>query len=472
MKNYISLLILPLVFLVSACDDKADPFRNQSENVQQAEIEPTEDPALPGISPNAIDITLLRDLDALYFEEGVEYAYEVNVRLYLPNVDFDAELVGAPDGMTLELKSTFNTEVVTSPVTPDPNAPVDPNAPPEDDSEVEETPASVANQKIYVIRWKPGFEAIPDATIPSITRFLSFKVNIGEDKQRTREFRYTVSQGTAKFQITNFTIDPDLREGEKRGKARVYVNYPGFQIGSRNPLVYFDNVGAAPPVACRNLPLAFVLDSTRYINAANDPNFESLEYTFTVDLTRFDITTNSLSCNLNVFVVNMGNQSDPYPTSVTVLNTITDPVTNWADNINLEFEQEKDTAFYFQVAGVQNEGVLDVNFVRPCSQVFNGQGDCRCRRNTALNDRHRMECLIEVNHGKTFNSRTYTIEFEAQMSNGNFTSRKVTFRRTIKFSPKGFSFFDVDGVQDGAAETEAAPVTAPSNEQFRSRGPQ
>ncbi len=445
MKKYLTLWILPLILVVlAACDEKADPFRNQSENVQLAGPKPDEEAPLPGISPNAMDITLLRDLDALYFEEGVEYAYEVNVRLYLPNIDFDTELVGAPHGMTLELKSEFNTEVVTSPVASvDPNAPAVPKDPSIEEPEVETPPASVANQKIYVIRWKPGFDAIPDITIPSITRFLTFKVNIGEDKQRTKEFKYSVSQGSAKFKISSFVIDPDLREGERRAKAKVYVPYPEFQSTSQIPLVYFDTVGAAPLASCRNIPTSFVLDSTKYISLASDPNYQSIEYTFTVDLTRINIITNSMSCNLNIFVINLGSLSDPYPTSVTILNTISDPVTNWADNINLEFEQDKEAAFYFQVSGVQNEGVLDVTFVRPCIQVFNGQGDCRFKKTNT--DRHKIEFLIEVNHRKAAGPITYAVEFDAQMSNGNFTSRKVRFRRTITFSPKNnFTFFDAE----------------------------
>jgi hypothetical protein len=449
MKNLLFILILPLVFFLNGCADNADPFRNKSDNVKQSGVKPAEEPPIPGISENAISITLLRDLDALYFEEGVEYSYEVNVRLYLPNIDFNAELVGAPEGMILELKSEFNTEVVTSPVNPG-TSPVDPATPPADTT-APKPPASVANQKIYVIKWKPTFDAIPDVSISSITRFLMFKVNIGDDKQRTKEFRYSVSQATTKLKVSGFSVDPDLREGEKRGKAKVYVSYPGLQSSTKFPQVIIDTASSSTSNGCLNLPRSFVLDSAKYISDPKSPNFESIEYSYTVDLTRFDITGNSVNCNLNVSVINLGNLSDPYPVTVTVLNTIADPLTNWAENIELEFEQEKETQFYFQVYGVQNEGVLDVTFPKSCSQIFNGQGDCKCRKYSAFTDRHKIECLVEVNHKKTFGTQSYVIEFVAQMSNGSFTSRKIPFKRVIKFSPKGFSFFDV---QDKEATTE------------------
>lgn len=462
MKKYILLLILPIVFLATGCDDKADPFRNKSEYVKDAEVKPTAEDPIPGISPNAMDITLVRDLDTLYFEEGVEYSYEVNVRLYLPDIDFNAELVGAPEGMVLELKSEFNTEVVTSPVNP--VDPVDPTvpAPPAAEGETEEeppAPPSVANQKVYVIKWKPSFEAIPDPMIPSITRFLTFKVNIGEDKVRTREFRYSVSQATTKLKVTGFTVDPDLREGEKRGKAKVYVHYPSMQSTTKFPQVYFDLVGTTFQNACNHMPRAMVLDSgvnaVRYISDVNDPNYESIEYNYTLDLTRIDVTSNSITCNLNIYVTNLGNLSDPFPVSLTVLNTVADPKTDWADNIIKEFEQEKETAFTFEVYGVPNEGTIDMRFTKQCADVFNRQGNCKCRKYTSLSDRHRMTCLVEVNHKKTISAQTYVLEFEAWVSNGTMKSQVVKFRRSLKFHPKGFSFFDVDGTGGGEFKDES-----------------
>lgn len=432
--------------ILTACADKSDPFRNKSDSVKNATVKPSSEDPIPGIDEDAMSITLLRDIDALYFEEGVEYSYEVNIRLYLPDLDFKAELVNAPAGMVLELKSEFNSEVVTSPVDPnappvDPNATADPNAPKVKDPK--DKPASVANQKIYVIKWKAGFDVIPDDSIQSITRFVTIKVNVGTDKQRSKDFKYVVSQATKRLKITGFDVDKDLREGEKRGKAHVYVNYPGLQT-TKFPSVYFEPANKASNV-CQSLPPMLSLDSTKYINDPKDPNFESIEYTYTVDLTRFNITANSQTCPMNVYVINAGNPSDPYPVSLTIMNTIADPQTNWAEDLELEFEQEKDIAFYFQVYGQPGEGNMQVRFVKPCSQIFNGQGDCKCRSNT-FGDKHRVECLVEANHKKTFNSQTYTIEYEGMMSNGSFTSRKVVFKRRIKFSPKGWSFFDVNGV--------------------------
>lgn len=472
MKNFILLLILPIVFLAAGCDDKADPFRNKSEFIKDAEVEPTAEDPIPGISPYAMDITLVRDLDTLYFEEGVEYSYEVNVRLYLPNIDFNAELVGAPDGMELELKSEFNTEVVTSPVNPtspvDPTAPVPVPVPPVDGEEVPPAPApSVANQKIYVIKWKPQLDAIPDPSIPSITRFLSFKVNIGDDKQRTKEFRYSVSQATTKLKVSGFTVDPDLREGEKRGKAKVYVKYPGLQSTTRFPQVYFDLAGSTTTASgCSNIPRAMVLDSgtngVRYINDPNDPNFESIEYNYTVDLTRVDVTSNSLVCNLNIYVTNLGNLSDPYPVSLTILNTIADPRTDWAENQVKEFEQEKDTAFFFEVYGAPNEGVIDMRFTKPCRDILNNQGDCKCRKYSAYSDRHRMTCMVEATHRKNISAQTYPIEFEAWVTNGTLTSRVVKFRRTITFKPKGFVFFDAEGGEPAEQKSDDTTQTPPA----------
>ncbi len=458
MKQFFLVLFFPIIFTLAGCDDKADPFRNKSDAVRDAEVKPTADDPIPGISPNAMDITLVRDLDSLYFEEGVEYAYEVNVRLYLPNIDFEAELVGAPEGMTLELKSEFNGEVVTSPVDTDADITdaadeVTGDVANENDAE----PASVANQKIYIIRWKPGFDTIPDVTIPSITRFLTFKVNVGADKVRTKSFRYNVNQATTKLKIAGFEIDPDLREGEKRGLAKIYVSYPGLLSTSKFPQIFIDTTSNSPVAACTNLPPLFELNSAKYIDDPKDPNFENIEYNYTVNLTKFDITTNSVSCNLNLFVVNLGNVSDPYPVNVVVLNTITDPETTWGENINLTFEQEKETAFYFQVYGVKNEGSIKVDFPTPCSQIFKRQGDCKCRTFKGYNYRHKVECLVEVNHKKTFSKQSYPIVFTAQMVNGpSASSKRITFRRTITFSPKGIGFFDVDGATDiNDAETDA-----------------
>ncbi len=443
--KYIYTLLFASLTLLTACDDKADPFRNESDNVKNAEVKPTAEEPTPGIDENAMSITLIRDLDSLYFEEGTEYSYEVNVRLYLPNLDFDAELVGAPEGMTLELRSEFNTEVVTAPT--DPNAtPVDPNAPPVVVNTDVIPPASVANQKIYVIKWNPTFNAIPDSSIPSITRFVSIKVNVGKDKQRSKEFRYTLTQATEKLRVTSFTVTPDLREGEKRGTARVYVKYPGLQTNNYPP-IYFENSSNSSSTfaACANLPRSFTDMRVTYINNPNDPNYENIEYIYNMDLTRFDISTmsNSVVCSLNVYVDNLGNLSNPLATSVTVLNSITDPKTDWAENVELQFEQETATAFYFSVFGVMNEGTMSLNFVTPCKKLFDNQGDCKCRTNTASNLRHRIDCLVEVTHKKTFSPQNYTLEFEAQMSNGPLSSRKVNFKRRVKFG-SGLSFFGME----------------------------
>lgn len=468
--KYIYTLLFAALTVLTACEENADPFRNQSENVRDAEVKPTAEEPTPGIDEGAMSITLLRDLDSLYFEEGTEYSYEVNVRLYLPDLDFKAELVGAPEGMTLELQSEFNTEVVTAP-----SSTVDDVA-----TETDEVtppvapPASVANQKIYVIKWKPEFTAIPDASIPSITRFVSVRVNIGKkgvdeekwDKQRTKEFRYTLTQAVEKLRVTSFTVAQDLREGEKRGTAKVYVKYPGLQT-NRFPPIYFENTAnsTATFAACANLPRAFVDQRAVYITNPNDPNYESIEYSFNMDLTRFDIATNSnsVSCTLNIYVDNLGALSNPYPTTVTVLNTITDPRTTWAENVEVEFGQEVNVQYQFQVFGVQNEGVISLTFAKPCSQVFGSDatGDCKCRTNTTTVNRHIIECMIEANHRKTFSSKTYVIEFDAQVTNGPLSSRKVNFKRRIKFTG-GFSLFNADDgseTVDPTAGSVVPPVT-------------
>lgn len=473
MKNTLILLFAALTFLTS-CDQNADPLRNQSQPVKDAEVKETEVDPPPAIHENAMSITLLRDLDTLFFEEGTEYSYEVNVRLYLPDLDFSAELVGdVPEGMTLELQSEFNTEVVTAPTT----LPLDPNALPttpssnpnptptttpttETDPEVT-PPASVANQKIYVIKWKPGFDAIPDSSLSSITRFVTVQVNIGTNKVRAKEFRYTLIQAVEKLRVSSFSVTPDLREGEKRGQAKLYVKIPGLQT-TRFPTLYFENTSnsSATFAACANLPRSFVNPRTTYITNPNDVNYENIEYIYDVDLTRFEILTNSnsVSCTFNIYVENQGIASNPFPATMSVLNTITDPRTTWGESIEVEFEQEKNAQFQFQVFGQPNEGVITLNFTKPCSQVFGSeaQGDCRCRTNTTTVNRHVIECLVEANHKKTFNSKTYIIEFDAQMSNGPLTSRKVNFKRKIKFVPSGFSFFNI-GNED-ATEPSLAPA--------------
>ncbi len=125
-----------------------------------APIEPVPMDPIPGISPNAVGVYVTGEKNGwLYFEEGVEFRYPVYVRLYLPDLEFDAELVDAPDGMNLVLLAESK---------------------------------KPGSEKIYEIVWEPSFDVIPDTSIPSIVRFFKIRVNVGLDKNISKEIRYTL----------------------------------------------------------------------------------------------------------------------------------------------------------------------------------------------------------------------------------------------------------------------------------------
>lgn len=121
---------------------------------------PTQEPPMPSLPSSVIDIQFVGNRVDLYFEEGVEYSYEVIVSLNLPDMEFDTELIDAPTDMTMELKEedfSFNGAIAST---------------------------------LYVIKWKPSLDAIPDQTIPSIIRFLTLRVNIGSNYIITKDVRY------------------------------------------------------------------------------------------------------------------------------------------------------------------------------------------------------------------------------------------------------------------------------------------
>ena len=258
MRNFLLVVYVLVLLGVLACEDRSNPFQEEHWTVKQAQVKATgnKDP-IPGIDEDAISITSVRNLVSFPFKEGVEYLYKINVRSYLPNVDFEADLVNAPEGMFLEFVNEFGSETTMvdllkeeGPAGGDPGDSVGEEggaSSPGDRSGRGNTVTNVSSsrpsliQKEYAIRWKPSEKTIPDGVVHEITRSIVFRVSVGEDKEISKEFRYTVTQSSGALKITGYSMSPELIERTQNGQLRVYVKYPNDE--SKNfPSVYFEHV--------------------------------------------------------------------------------------------------------------------------------------------------------------------------------------------------------------------------------------
>lgn len=435
MKKITYTFLLVSFALFTGCGDKSNPFRDKSDAIQNAEVEPTAEKPVPGINPNAIQISLERDLSQIFFEVDNEKSYTLIVRNYLKNVDFSTSLEDAPDGMVLKLLNTINNEVITKPI--DPNAVIDPNAPPVEGEAVK------PNRKTYSITWKPTKENIPliqeeDGIYPD---FFKVKVSLEKDKVAFEEIRYVLTQRPSKLAIAGYEGPADIFEDDRK-EIKVYVKYPGF-TGTAYPEVFFKNTSRRVR-GCGNIPNWMILNRVNYIDQPGNPNHEKIEYIYSLDLTGIEVTSTQQNCEFAVFVSNSAGVSAPFPAEILVNNLMTEPDTDWATNEIPVRAQGSNQEFNFKVFGKKNEGEVIVNFTNSCRQVFNNQGDCSCKYRSSFSDRHVMDCKITVNHDKTIFAKTYNLEFQAQMiaKGGVSSSKRITFKRRIKFSPRGLNLAD------------------------------
>ena len=437
MKNFLLIVYVLVLLGIIACEDRSNPFRKEHWTVNQAQVKATEniDP-IPGIDEDAISITSVRNLVSFPFKEGVEYLYKINVRSYLPNVDFEADLVNVPEGMTLELVSEFDSEtLVGSELAGNEEADAGDSV---GEKEVDKAVINVSSsrsslvQKEYAIRWKPSEKTIPDGVVHEITRSIIFRVSVGEDKEISKEFRYTVNQSSGALKITGYSMSPELIERRaKNGLLKVYVKYPNDE--SKNfPSVYFEHVDT-PKTGCDSIPHVFELTGKNFITDRSHYYAESIEYTFKINLTNIDINVPALTCPLNIFVFENGVISEPYETEIKILNMMKRPETNWIDPI--EFKQGELSSFQFQIYGRQNEGDIKVAFDTPCSELMDDGVECVCHAGEGWRS-HIAYCTIRANHKKVIGTREYNLGFRAQIVEGTSKSEETKFKRKVTFFPK------------------------------------
>ena len=463
MKNF--LVIVVLLIGVLSCEDKSNPFRGEHWTVRYAQVKASEiGGPIPGIDEDAISITPTRNLVSFLFKEEVEYTYEVNVRSYLPNIDFEAELVNAPEGMTLELSSEFDSETVGLPIQPGPSHGEkeeerssfededsglgdeghDPNKEGSDSKDSNQETfleSSALSQKVYVVRWRPSSKTIPDVAISEITRSFNFKVNVGKDKEISKEFRYTVAQNLGMLNVTGYNMSPELTEGKSDGEFRLYVKYPNNE-SKKFPSIYFEHI-AAPRKGCENIPQAFEFSEKEYIVDRNHYYFEHVEYSFGINLERVDITQAMLICPINVLISEKGVNSEPYEITMKIFNVIKNPETNW--ELPFSFRQGVYSEVQFQVYGQEGEGSIKVAFEESCDDVTSDEEiECLCRRG-GKDEFHISYCTIRANHRKVIGAREYNISFRAQMVKGTSKSADIKFVRKMIFKPEEDQDLFTDG---------------------------
>ena len=468
MRNFLLVVYVLVLLGMLACEDRSNPFQEEHWTVKQAQVKATENvKPIPGIDEDAISITSVRNLVSFPFKEGVEYSYKINVRSYLPNMDFEADLVNAPEGMLLELVDEFGSETtMVNLLKEEGSAGGDPG-----DSVGEEGGASSSSgdrsggntltnvfssrpsllQKEYAIRWKPSEKTIPDGVVREITRSIVFRVSVGEDKEISKEFRYTVTQSSGTLKITGYSMSPELTERTQSGQIKVYVKYPNDESKSF-PSVYFEHIGS-PAAGCDSIPHIFELMSRNFIADRSHYYAGSVEYIYRVNLTNIDISVPELICPVNVFVFENGVISEPYETEVKIFNIIKRPETNWIDPA--KFKQGESTIFQFQVYGRQNEGDIKMAFDTPCSELMGGGVECACYAGEGWKS-HIAYCTIRASHRKVIGAVEYDLEFRAQIVKETSKSEEIKFERKIIFTPQEDQSLFEDAFKD---KTEKPPAT-------------
>lgn len=442
---------------LSASCGSSDPFKDYGSDIREATVEETTPPVPPGINSNSIILTPSKRI--FLFEEGVESAYELNARVFIPNAEFDLELINPPEGMTIELKSEFNTDVLVSsgPAGTTDADEEDPDADAEDTAPV---PPSMTNQKIFVVKWKPGYDSIPDDSVNSIQRYVSVRFKVDEDIATIWEIPYEVLQSERQLKVVGADVPNEFLEGEKT-KFNVYVEYPNFR-GPKFPALAVltkANSSGVTTDGCSNMQNWIKTTASSVVVDPTSPHNGMLEYTLEANFTKLDITTSRTTCTIEVMVQDARSVSAPYEVAIRVKNIISAPTTTWNSGFVLEFEQGNQSAFFFQIFGLKDEGTVELSFVSPCIAVLSGQGNCNCRQETGVANRHILNCVITANH-KVFDSPVdYTLEMKAKVKNLSEESEQVTFTRKIRFYPPGTKNTS-SGV--GVDEDEAAATVNPS----------
>lgn len=441
-----------------------DPFADYDDSIREATVEETKPPVPPGINSNSILITPSKSL--LLFEEGTEAAYDVEAKVFIPDAEFDMELVNPPPGMTIEFREeTLSDDVLgtTGPVL-DEDATADVDA--EDGDEVaapEEPLPSNLNRKVFVIKWKPSYDTIPDDSIGSILRHISVRLTVDEDIAVIREIPYMVIQSERQLKIVSADVPNEFIEGEKT-QFKVYVEYPNF-IGAKFPTMAVFTKGNSSGVVsdgCANMQNWIKSTAQKIVNDPTSPNNGLIEYTFEANFTKLDITTSRTTCTIEVKVSDTRSVSAPYEIAMRVKNTIKAPKMTWSESMVYEMEQGTQSIIPFFLMGVQDEGTVELSFETPCITLFGGMLDCSCKQEVGVSNRHILNCIIFGNHKVFDRAVDYTLVMKAKVKNLSEESELVTFRRKIRFYPPGSKTNNNIGVgvdeEDGSATTNPAPA--------------
>lgn len=440
------LICLALMGLNFSCGS-SDPFEDYGSDVREATIEEEKPPVPPGINSNSI--LLVPSKRIFLFEEGVEAAYELNARVFIPDTEFELELINPPPGMTLELKTEFNTDIISTPVgngtATDTDATTD-----------EEPPApTMTNQKIYVVKWKPGYDTIPDDSINEIQRHLSVRFKVDDDISTIWEIPYEVIQSERTLKIASASLPDKFLEGEKTS-FKVYVEYPNFK-GPQYPAMMLYSKQGSNYGGCQNMQNWIRNTGASIVDDQSNPNYGLLEYSFEADFTKLEITENSSTCSVEAFVQDVRSTSAPFELKISVKNVMKNPETTWASGLTLELEQGKQTAFFFQVFGKPGEGNVELDFVSPCKAAFSGNGDCTCAREPGSNNSHIMNCVITADHPVWDSDVTYTLEMKAKIKTYSDESQLVTFTRKVRFYPPSEKKSQSTGALTPEEETKSVP---------------
>lgn len=467
------LTLFAMLGLGVSCSFSNDPFEDYDASIREATVEETKPPVPPGINSNSILIKPVKDL--LLFEEGVEAAYDVEAKVFIPDAVFDMELVNPPPGMTLELgtDSTLGGDLgSTGPVLDeetDAQTDVDGTEVSEDGTATPAPLPSNLNRKVYVIKWKPSYDTIPDDSIGSILRHVSVRLNVDDDMAVIREIPYMVIQSERQLKIVSADVPNEFLEGEKT-QFKVYVEYPNF-VGAKFPTMAVFTKGNTSGVVtdgCANLQNWIKTTSQKIINDPTSPNDGMLEYTFEANFTKLDITTSRTTCNIEVKVSDTRSVSAPYEISLRVKNTIKAPRISWSESMVYEMEQGTQSIIPFFLMGVQDEGTVEITFETPCITLFGGMLDCSCKQEVGVSNRHILNCTIFGNHKVFDRAVDYNLVMKAKVKNLSEESELVTFRRKLRFYPPGSKSNNTIGVgvdeDDSSSSNRPVPPVMDTND--------